>query len=154
MNGGITYSERTFSSPKINQSIKKMRMNPLTSFTTKITLDVQYDKKNNATHLQLMAIVLKNTSWRKNMHGFARNKRLKWIYFLWFGTIFVCAIACVCPDKRVSSVRDWRGGRGKGCVCCGGEGKVEKKLFLSLFSKIYYNKLLYWHLVHHLPASG
>ena len=45
MNGGITYSERTFSSPKINQSIKKMRMNPLTSFMIKIMLDVLYDKK-------------------------------------------------------------------------------------------------------------
>ena len=123
MNGGITYSERTFSSPKINQSIKKMRMNPLTSCTIKITLDVQYDNKNNATHLQLMAIVLKNTSWRKNMHGFARNKRLKWIYFLWFGTIFVCAIGCLCSDKRVSSVGDvGGGGGGKGCVFCGGEG--------------------------------
>ena len=69
------------------------------------------------------------------MHGFARNQRLKWIYFLWFGTIFVCAIACVCPDKRVSSVRDWGGGRGKGCVCCGGEGKVKKNYFYRYLVK-------------------
>ena len=37
---------------KSEKSIEKMRMNPLTSFTIKITLNVQYNKKNNATHLQ------------------------------------------------------------------------------------------------------
>ena len=44
---------------KINQSIKKMRMNPLTCFTIKITLNVQYDKKKRMLYLQLIAIVLK-----------------------------------------------------------------------------------------------
>ena len=44
---------------KINQSIKKMRMNPLTCFTIKITLNVQYDIKKRMLYLQLIAIVLK-----------------------------------------------------------------------------------------------
>ena len=44
---------------KINQSIKKMRMNPLTCFTIKITLNVQYDKKKECYTYNLIAIVLK-----------------------------------------------------------------------------------------------
>ena len=76
------------------------------------------------------------------MHDFARNQRLKWIYFLWFGTIFVCAIACVCPDKRVSSVRDWRGGgAGEGlCVLWRrGEGKKKNYFYRYLVKFIITN---------------
>ena len=59
MNGGITHSESTFSSSKDQSINQKMRMNPLTCFTIKITLNVQYDIKKRMLYLQLIAIVLK-----------------------------------------------------------------------------------------------